>query len=817
MPAARSNPWPFTRRKAAVKAKPARRSSMTVSHAIAAAFKAGQGNGDTGAFDEWLQKQGLAERSEALKAKLRDAFHQGVEDGEGGEYKGSRIKVHGYRDVRVTGKEATSHKFTSVDSAKHFLDFSATNPNAPNPKVIWVQPSNRFKGRWTFGMVGFPVNTTKSKRGAISGAKRMADAYHGDAEIRISDEIPRIVNPADPYPFKGKLYTDPRKGPIDSGNFHNQEDLNKWVSWTLGSGKPSRKKWFVITTTPSGEQRIATNPTDRALRYRANATPPPGPKVCTFCGSRDTIEIGHVDGHEEHGEPENLIWTCRSCNVIAGNTLKKANLGRRTRQFNPTKRGGAANVGEWMNAVGAIVPHKGAKYSGANYGIASTMGTAEAVAMIRATPAHKRSEYAGKVGKTKSGRARAAAEERWNPQDSADLILQARASRNILELARLHKWAMDNNDSALLAAVEKQAGRLGIDHSDLVKNQPRPWDRKPQFRQRNPRPANVPRNYEVVSIRTTAQDASDVKQALESAGIAAVVTEQQRTSIGTPIGSPYAVWTPKKTYKRAVTLAEQAYFTRHPERLQNPSDAWYVHGIHGATTPTLAGRYNTKAEAQQAARTLASEENETVSVSPPRGKKGFEVEPSGRIKQANPQSEAEALYESFHGRPSTETIEITDQVHEHEHLATLGKLVEIHVETVSGLLAHLQFDPQDPPWLASSEDGRQLYIEGGDQELDLAALKMDGDEWQKDRMVIGTFARPEPRDKGAKRRKHNLTYHTEKRFDQFEPIDYQHDLGEETGVRPLLEYEPRNKLLFISGGQYRIEQPLFSDSPGIEN
>jgi hypothetical protein len=186
----------------------------------------------------------------------------------------------------------------------------------------------------------------------------------------------------------------------------------------------------------------------------------------------------------------------------------------------------------------------------------------------------------------------------------------------------------------------------------------------------------------------------------------------------------------------------------------------------------------------------------------------------------NPQSEADALYESFHGRPSTETIEITDEIHEHEHLATLGKLVEIFVETESSLLAHLQFDPTDPPWLASSEDGRQLYIEGGDQELDLAALKMDGDEWRKDRMVIGQFAEPERRDSRfpqRDKRKHNITYQTKKKFDDFEEVDYQHDLGEQTGVRPILEYEPRNKRLLISGGNYRIEQPLFDMSPGIEN
>jgi hypothetical protein len=136
------------------------------------------------------------------------------------------------------------------------------------------------------------------------------------------------------------------------------------------------------------------NVTDRALRYRANAEPPSGPRQCGFCGSRDNVEVGHVNGHEEDGEPENLIWTCRSCNVHASNTLRNAGLGRPTNQYNPSKSGGASNVGEWIQAVGTIVPHKGEQYAGYNYGLVSDMKVGDAVAMIRATPQHKREEFA---------------------------------------------------------------------------------------------------------------------------------------------------------------------------------------------------------------------------------------------------------------------------------------------------------------------------------------------------------------------------------------------------------------------------------------
>jgi hypothetical protein len=156
------------------------------------------------------------------------------------------------------------------------------------------------------------------------------------------------------------------------------------------------------------EQRgaLRRNLTDRAHRYRANAEPPDGPKVCLFCGTHSKLMVGHLDGHEGHNQADNLHWTCRSCNALHANALKRARMGRRTAQFNPTKSGGAFNVGEWANAVGAITAHQSPDLRGkaGALGAASTMSVSDAVAMIRATPAHKRSEFAAQLGKHKSGR-----------------------------------------------------------------------------------------------------------------------------------------------------------------------------------------------------------------------------------------------------------------------------------------------------------------------------------------------------------------------------------------------------------------------------
>ena len=331
--------------------------------------------------------------------------------------------------------------------------------------------------------------------------------------------------------------------------------------------------------------------TDRALRYRANAEPPEGPEQCAMCGSKASIDVGHIDGHEENNSPDNLMWVCRSCNVTSANTMRNAGLGRLTHQYNPA---GATTVGEWAQAVGAIIPHN---YPYRNEGLraGSSMPVAEAVAIIRATSQGKRSQFASQLGKHKGSR-------------------------------------------------------------------------------------------------------------------------------------------------------------RNPENL------------------------------------------------------------------------AAHFFKKFHGRNSEEELALETSVHYHEWLATLGILSACVVDTPSGFRATITFDEKDAPWLCSNEDGTQLFIEGGNQELDLKALEFTGHELTKERIVVGQFSEPEPGPK-SKVRQWNLGYQCQKDFDDFEDILYQHDLSEPDEGEPkthrripaYLEYEPLNKLLYITGGDYHIGLPAFQTSPGIEN
>lgn len=131
-------------------------------------------------------------------------------------------------------------------------------------------------------------------------------------------------------------------------------------------------------------RKEADQVTDRALRYRAGACPPPGPRICCLCGDDRNVEIGHVNGHEEDTARVNLFWTCRPCNVRCGNALRNAGLGRPTRQYNPAADG-AKSLGQWLTAVTSMK------------GESSAMPVDAAVAMIRATPPEERSDFAKEI------------------------------------------------------------------------------------------------------------------------------------------------------------------------------------------------------------------------------------------------------------------------------------------------------------------------------------------------------------------------------------------------------------------------------------
>lgn len=133
----------------------------------------------------------------------------------------------------------------------------------------------------------------------------------------------------------------------------------------------------------------------------------------------------------------------------------------------------------------------------------------------------------------------------------------------------------------------------------------------------------------------------------------------------------------------------------------------------------------------------------------------------------------------------------------------------------------------DPALLCSNEDGTQLYIQGGDQSVDLKSIHM-ADVPVKDSMVLGEA--------------YFVSYFTEKDFDNHQPTIYEHDLGEESdppkpkyrkdevhtaanrpglgqgsGCYPTVRYDTLNQRVYLDGGDYKIEKPMMGTSPGLEN
>jgi len=196
----------------------------------------------------------------------------------------------------------------------------------------------------------------------------------------------------------------------------------------------------------------------------------------------------------------------------------------------------------------------------------------------------------------------------------------------------------------------------------------------------------------------------------------------------------------------------------------------------------------------------------------------------------NPMDVALKRYEEFHGMPSAEILEFEEKEHHHSAKVGLGQLVSMLVTLINGKIVPLnspgfsekgsngrkywEFDQKTPivkrVYLTSSEDGRQLFIDGGDQSIPTEALRglgITADD-EHDHMLIGTIDM--------------ITYRTRKTFEDKgkNELDFFHKFGGEgsRGVAPVLLYFKRSEKLRIAGGRYKIAPPrkdLGSVSPGI--
>lgn len=141
---------------------------------------------------------------------------------------------------------------------------------------------------------------------------------------------------------------------------------------------------LAIVPNPSvrgGRRAVTVAVTDRAQRYRANASRPPGDR-CQYCGAAGgRPDVEHVDGKEANGTKENLALACRSCNTSKGLVFRGAKIGRPTRQYNPS---GAPSLAAYRQAAAVLTGRAAGS-------LAAAIGT------VQATPPAKRAAYAARL------------------------------------------------------------------------------------------------------------------------------------------------------------------------------------------------------------------------------------------------------------------------------------------------------------------------------------------------------------------------------------------------------------------------------------
>lgn len=482
------------------------------------------------------------------------------------------------------------------------------------------------------------------------------------------------------------------------------------------------------------------NITDRALRYRAQKNMPDHPAVCVFCGlpwkdstgARPVLEVGHVDGNESHDSADNFSWTCRSCNVEAAYVLRASGVGRLTKQFNPSKGGGAKTLGQWMQAVGAITPH----VDRGERGLVSDMPVSEAVAMIRATPHSKRSQYASELRKHKRNpwpfSSRATSPRMTTPAHGGILAHSggSKGHKSSAGAAGSHRGYTISRDAegeyfSSLDPSSRFSTKSGAEkHIDwYLKGRGNPAQKR-YYRAIDKRGNTV---YYLDSRRAgrlirVSEDEARMAQSTGAGTIGSYDIESKRFSenpsafdmcVASAKGArdPRAVCASagRKKYGQA-EMTRRAIAGKRKAARGNPSALEKVQ----SQIDRLVDQMNLKGSTLANTRKLRElkekrdrlEGLEEVYVTAPAG-----------MRLSNPAAAADAVYEEFHGRPPDETVTIRKERHHHTHLASAGDLkklvvlgVDEKVHTITGFKGAI---------LAFNESKNQLFVEGGDQSVNL--------------------------------------------------------------------------------------------------
>lgn len=273
----------------------------------------------------------------------------------------------------------------------------------------------------------------------------------------------------------------------------------------------------------------------------------------------------------------------------------------------------------------------------------------------------------------------------------------------------------------------------------------------------------------------------------------------------------------KPSQARAILLSELRAAGRIPPRAKNPN---IVDAIRFGDRVTIVNRFGQRSTGKAVMRSstggwvlnmggkhgtpgLADEEN-IVSVKPSKRNPDLEDEDTAAA--------ADGAYAEFHGadpdRIKTREVESIDPYNDHPNLWQLGKLKSLTVgeriekfegregekpvsEDPEAWATVIQFEETNAPDLAGEPGGNQLFIVGGNQNIDRILSQIRADT-SKETIDAG-FA-------------YRIEYFTRKDFDKFRPVNYWHHFGEETGTQPRLVYDRANHRLQLAGGEYVVKR-----------
>ena len=165
--------------------------------------------------------------------------------------------------------------------------------------------------------------------------------------------------------------------------------------------------------------------------------------------------------------------------------------------------------------------------------------------------------------------------------------------------------------------------------------------------------------------------------------------------------------------------------------------------------------------------------------------------------RANPSVAAADAYEEFHGHASRELVTVKKKIHSHEHLAAAGVLTFMVVRGIDGQVHNIE--KFKGALLCFNESKTQLFIEGGDQSINLE-----------------DFGIHKPHERETLGRLQDIDYDTRKDHlgDEGGQATYTHRFrttnkgGKHVTIKfaryPDLVYEVLNEQLLFSGGSYTI-------------